>query len=123
IPMLNDSQLEAVLEAAAGAGAREAAYVMLRLPLEVAELFQAWLEEHFPERAARVMNRVRDLRGGRDNDPRFGHRMRGEGVYADLLRQRFARACRRLGLNRDRIHLDCSRFAPPVRPGQQLELL
>ncbi len=123
IPMLNDKDLEAVLEAAAQAGAREADYVMLRLPLEVAELFQAWLQEHFPERAGRVMNRVRELRGGRDNDPRFGKRLRGEGIWADLIRQRFSRACRKLGLNRSRVRLDCSRFAPPSRPGQQLELL
>jgi len=69
------------------------------------------------------MNRIRELRGGRDNDPRFGRRLRGEGIWADLIRQRFSRACRKLGLNRSRVRLDCSRFAPPSRPGQQLELL
>ena len=93
---------------------------MLRLPWEVSPLFQQWLQQHFPERAARVMARVREMRDGRDNDPRFGTRMRGEGAFADLLAQRFALARKRLGLERRDFVLDCSQFAPP---GRQLALL
>jgi DNA repair photolyase len=87
---------------------------VLRLPWEVNPLFQQWLQTHFPERAARVMARVRDLRGGRDNDSRFGQRMSGQGVWAQLLLQRFAKTCARLGLERTRIELDLSRFRRPV---------
>ena len=86
---------------------------MLRLPWEVNPIFQQWLEQHFPDRAARVMARVREMRGGRDNDARFGSRMHGEGVWADLLSQRFHKACARLGLNRERVALDLTRFRRP----------
>jgi DNA repair photolyase len=113
IPFLNEPELERVLQAAADAGASAAFSIVLRLPWEVNPLFQQWLEQHFPERAARIMARVRDLRGGRDNDARFGTRMTGQGVWADLLRQRFDTAARRLGLNRKRIELDLSRFERP----------
>ena len=122
IPMINDMELEHLLEAARGAGAASAGYVLLRLPHELAELFEAWLAEHFPQRAAHVMSLVRQSRGGRSNDSRFGSRMRGEGQFAELLAQRFRLACRRLGFNRrEQNHgLDCSRFAPP---GRQMNLL
>ena len=99
IPALTDHEIERLLEAAATAGARRAALLMLRLPFEVASLFENWLREHYPERADRVLNHVREMRGGRLNDPRFGHRLRGEGAYAAMVAARFARACRRLGLN------------------------
>jgi DNA repair photolyase len=98
-PALTDHEIEHLLEAAATAGARRAAFLMLRLPLEVASLFESWLREHYPDRADRVLNHVREMRGGRLNDPRFGHRMRGEGAYAAMVAARFAGACRRLGLN------------------------
>ena len=112
IPFLNEPELERILEAAAAAGASRAFSVVLRLPWEVSPLFQHWLEQHFPERAARIMARVREMRGGRDNDARFGSRMTGQGVWAQLLRQRFDKACARLGLNRERIDLDLTRFQP-----------
>lgn len=118
IPGLNEHELEAVLAAAAEAGARHAGYVMLRLPREVAPLFRQWLQDHAPLRAEKVMNRIRDIRGGRDNDARFGTRQRGEGVYAALVRQRFRRACARHGLDEAPRTLDSSRFTPPAVDGQ-----
>jgi DNA repair photolyase len=122
IPFLTDSGVEAVLEAVAEAGAESAAYVLMRLPWELKELFQDWLQTHYPLKAAHVMSRVRDMRGGKENDPRFGSRMRGEGLLADLLRKRFEIACARLRLNLERrMPLDCSRFKPP-RAGPQLDL-
>ena len=114
IPQLNDRDLEAILEAAAAAGARHAGWVLLRLPREVAPLFRQWLDAHHPLRAEHVMSLVQQLRGGRDNDPRFGARMRGSGPYADLIEQRFALACRRFGLVRDRDALDRTQFRPPA---------
>ncbi len=99
IPVLTDSELETILKAASQAGALSAGYVLLRLPLEVADLFEEWLRSHFPNLADRALNRIRDCRGGRTNDPRFGQRMRGEGVFADLIAQRFRLACRRLKLD------------------------
>jgi DNA repair photolyase len=122
IPFLNEPELERILDAAAAAGASRAFSIVLRLPWEVNPLFQQWLEQHFPERAARVMARVRDMRGGRDNDARFGSRMRGQGIWADLLRQRFDKTCARLGLNRDRIELDLTRFRRPAAPSAQASL-
>ena len=114
IPMINDSELESLLEAAHDNGARSAGYVLLRLPLEIAELFEEWLQAHFPERAAHVMSLIRQSRGGKNYDSRFGTRMRGEGVFADLLEKRFRLAVRRLGLNqRDYDGLDCSLFSVP----------
>jgi len=114
IPFLNEPELERILAAASAAGASRAFSVVLRLPWEVSPLFQQWLEQHFPDRAARIMARVREMRGGRDNDARFGSRMTGQGVWAQLLRQRFDKACARLGLNRERIDLDLARFQPPA---------
>ncbi len=118
IPFLNEPELERVLEAAAEAGAQHAFSIPLRLPWEVNPLFQQWLELHWPERAARVMARLREMRGGRDNDPRFGSRMQGEGLWAKLIRQRLHKACARLGLNRQRIVLDLSQFRRPAAAGQ-----
>ncbi|MGQ0383392.1 MAG: PA0069 family radical SAM protein [Gammaproteobacteria bacterium] len=120
VPAINDHELEAVLEAAAKAGAKTAGYLLLRLPGEVRDLFYEWLDVHYPERANKVRNRVRELRGGRDNDPRFGHRMRGQGPWAALLRRRFEEACRRTGLENGRSNpLSTGLFRPPNRaPGQ-----
>jgi len=114
IPFLNEPELERVLERARDAGATTAFSTVLRLPWEVNPLFQQWLQTHFPERAARVMARVRDLRGGRDNDSRFGQRMSGQGVWAQLLAQRLQKATQRLGLNRERIVLDLTQFRRPA---------
>src|SRR6266550_9187417 len=123
IPGLNDKTLEEVLEAASAAGAAEAAYVIMRLPNELKELFKEWLAAHYPERAAHVISIVRQMRGGRDNDPRFGSRMTGTGAFAELIEKRFEIACRRFGLNghgagRKPPSLDCSRFRPPSAAGQ-----
>ena len=115
IPFLNEPELERILERAREAGATTAFSTVLRLPWEVNPLFQQWLQTHFPERAARVMARVRDLRGGRDNDSRFGQRMSGQGVWAQLLAQRFQKTAQRLGLNRERIALDLSQFRRPAK--------
>ena len=118
IPFLTDSTVEKVLEAAREAGATMAGYVLLRLPYEVKDLFKAWLEEHYPLKASHVMNRVRDMRGGKEYESEFGSRMRGEGEFADLLAKRFKVACERLGFNRDRKPLDTARFRPPQMGGQ-----
>jgi DNA repair photolyase len=114
IPFLNEPELEHILEAARNAGASSAFSIVLRLPWEVNPLFQRWLEEHVPERAARIMARVRDMRGGKDNDSQFGSRMTGQGLWAELLRQRVHKACQRLGLNRRRVELDLTRFRRPA---------
>jgi DNA repair photolyase len=116
IPFINEPEIERILEAAAAAGARAAFSVVLRLPWEVNPLFQQWLEQHFPDRAGRVMARVREMRGGKDYDASFGSRMRGEGVWAELLRQRFDKACARFELNKTRIELDLSLFQKPRLP-------
>ena len=119
IPQLTDRDLEAILEAAAAAGARHAGWTMLRLPLEVAPLFRDWLATHYPLRAAHVMSLVRQIRGGKDNESQFGARMGGQGEFADLIRRRFALACKRLDLNADRnAPLDTSRFRPPGATAQ-----
>jgi len=126
IPVLTDSQMERVLERAARAGAVAAAYILLRLPLEVKELFAEWLDAHAPDMAKHVLNQVRDSRGGALNVSEFGTRMTGSGERAELLAQRFERACARFGLNQERatgFDLDTSRFRPPPRPGDQLSLL
>ena len=121
IPFLNDKDMESVLEAVSEAGARMAGYTLLRLPWEVRELFKDWLERHYPLKAKHVMARIRDMRGGRDNDPQFGSRMKGEGHFAELLRRRFEVACRRLGLNAgERSRLDTAKFR---RPGPQQGIL
>ncbi len=123
IPALTDHEIERLLEAAAAAGARRAAFLLLRLPFEVASLFENWLREHYPARADRVLNHVRDMHGGRLNDPRFGHRMRGEGAYAAMVAARFAGACRRLGLNQDAApKLDTQQFLRDPGAPQQAGL-
>ena len=118
IPFVTEPDMERVMEACAEAGASSASYIVLRLPWEVAPLFKDWLAAHFPDRSERVMNRVRDMRGGKDYDASFAKRMKGEGPWADLLKQRFRQAARRLGLN-ERRHgiLDMSQFmrAQPPR--------
>ena len=96
--------------------------IVLRLPREVAPLFRAWLEEHCPDRAARVMARVREVHGGKDYDPGWGKRMTGQGVYADLMQRRFVRARKAAGLAHDLPPLRCDLFAVPPRPGDQLSL-
>jgi len=126
IPALNDKTLEHVLEEASKAGALEAAYVILRLPNELKDIFKEWLAAHYPERAAHVISIIRQMRGGKDNDPRFHERMRGMGNYAELIEKRFEIACKRFGLNghgggRSVPELDCSLFVPPS-PGGQMKL-
>lgn len=113
IPFINEPEIERIVEAAAAAGASRAFSIVLRLPWEVNPLFQHWLEQHFPDRAERVMARMREMSGGQDYDARWGKRMRGQGVWADLLRQRFDKAIARFGLNRHRIELDLSLFRKP----------
>jgi len=124
IPMLNDMEIERIVVAAAEAGAASLGWVLLRLPHELAAMFRTWLEVHYPDRAARVMNRVRDTRGGRDNDSTFGRRMHGQGAYAQLIAARIDRACRRAGLGTRSAHaLRTDLFTRPTRPGDQLALL
>jgi DNA repair photolyase len=122
IPFVNEPELERILEAASAAGARGAFYTVLRLPWEVAPLFRQWLQAHLPQRAERVMNRVRDMRQGRDYDADFATRMKGSGLWADLIRQRFDKACLRLGLGRGRFDLREDLFCAPRLPGPQLDL-
>jgi DNA repair photolyase len=122
VPQLNDKDLEAILEAAAEAGATLAGWVILRLPLEVAPLFRDWLDAHYPLRARHVMSVVRQVHGGRDYDSTWGKRQSGSGVYADLVRKRFEIACKRFGLNEERAPLDTSRFRPPRSASPQLDL-
>ena len=110
IPFLNEPELERILAAAQGAGATLAFSIVIRLPWEVNPLFQQWLAQHFPDRAARVMARIREMRGGADNNSQFGERMTGSGVWAQLLRQRFQKASARLGLQRQRVELDLTQF-------------
>jgi DNA repair photolyase len=120
IPAINDREIEAILEEAARAGATSAGYVVLRLPLEIKDLFSEWLSTHFPDRATRVMTIVRQMRGGRDYDPEWGKRQKGQGPYAKLIADRFQAACRRLGLNAaERKPLDSTQFR---RPGDQSDL-
>lgn len=122
IPALNDEHLEGVLAAAASAGAQYAGYIMVRLPREVKGLFTDWLEQHYPLRAARVMGRIRDVRDGRENDSKFGRRFKGTGQIAELIAQRFRRACRAHGLNRSPHKFNTEAFTPPIECVPQLEL-
>jgi DNA repair photolyase len=117
IPFVTDD-MEQVLEAAWEAGARSAFYHVIRLPWEVAPLFKQWLELHYPQRASRIMARIHEMRGGKDYDANFATRMKGSGLWSDLVRQRFEKASKRLGFNRERIELDLSGFRPPGAPGQ-----
>ncbi|HMS94589.1 MAG TPA: radical SAM protein, partial [Tabrizicola sp.] len=121
-PALTDHELEAVMEAGRDAGARAANTIPLRLPMEVSRLFRDWLAATFPDRAERVMGRVRELHGGRDYDPEFGTRMRGQGLWADLIQARADLARKRLGLSEGLPALRCDLFRPPARAGDQLSL-
>jgi DNA repair photolyase len=122
IPAVNDSEIEAILKSAAAAGVREAGYVMLRLPLEVKEIFQEWLMSEMPDRAAKVMSLVKSVRDGKANDATFGRRMVGTGPYAWSVGRRFELACARLGLNRNHRKLATGEFRRPPQPGEQLTL-
>ena len=125
IPALTDMEMEAILGRAAASGVVGAAYVLLRLPLEIKALWREWLEEHYPDRAERIMRHIREARGGKDYDAKFHQRMVGTGAYADLIAQRFELACKRLHLRRGReeASLDCSQFCPPLERDGQLSLL
>lgn len=118
IPAITDHEIEAIMAAAADAGAIRASYILLRLPFEVAPLFRTWLAAHYPDRADKVMHMVQDIRGGRDNDPNFFGRMKGRGVWAQLIRTRMKRAAREHGLDRPFPPIRSDLFRPPERNGQ-----
>jgi len=122
VPGLTDHEIESLLEAARGAGATAASWIMLRLPLEVSRLFQDWLAEHYPDRAARVMGLVRGMHDGQDYASDWGHRMRGSGHHAEMIAQRFDLAARKSGLDRAQPKLRCDLFKPPPKLGDQLSL-
>ena len=122
IPALNDDEMETILARAAEAGAMQAGYTLLRLPLEIKDLFREWLETQVPDRAKHVMSLVRSMRNGKDYDSNWGTRMRGTGPYASMIAQRFAVATRRLGLNKKYVPLDTSKFRRPPQTGDQLAL-
>jgi len=122
IPALNDDELEAVLAQATGAGAQSAGYVLLRLPLEIKDLFREWLEASTPGRAKHVMSLIRQMRGGKDYDSQWHTRMKGTGPYAEMIARRFHMAVKRLGLNRERTQLAIGKFRRPPRTGDQLGL-
>ena len=123
IPALNDHEMEKILEAARDAGAKHAAFVLLRLPLEIKDLFREWLEAREPGRAAHVMSLIRSMRGGRDYDSQWGRRMKGTGPYAQMMAKRFRVACERLRLNEESLELRTDLFKPPPQSGDQLPLL
>ena len=122
VPALNDMEIERILDAAHAAGAREAGYVLLRLPLEVRDLFREWLMANYPDRYRHVINLVRDMRGGKDYDSSFGTRMKGTGPYAWMIGRRFEMACEKLGLNKTRTSLTIQHFRKPETGEQQLNL-
>ena len=115
VPGLNDHELERILCAAAEAGARSVGTILVRLPFELKELFESWLETHYPNRRDKVLKLMKSCRGGKLYDSEYGQRMRGTGPYAALLEQRFEAARRRYGFRRERLELDCDAFVPPVR--------
>jgi DNA repair photolyase len=123
IPGLNDAEIERILDSATAAGATEAGYVILRLPLEVSSIFKDWLLQHYPDRYRHVMSLVRSMRDGKDYDAEWGKRMKGTGPYAWQIGRRFELAARRLGLNTQRMKLRSDLFKPPARKGEQLSLL
>ena len=123
IPGLTDAEIPRILAAAADAGARSASWVLLRLPKPVDELFEGWLAEHYPERRARVLGRIRETREGRLSDAKFGRRMRGQGEYAGQIAALFAVAARKHGLDRHPAPLSAAAFRRPSRAGEQLSLL
>lgn len=122
IPAINDMELERILDAAAAQGAISAGFIMLRLPGEVKDIFREWLLRHYPDRVSHVLNLVRDMRGGNENDPRFGSRMRGEGAYATIVRQRFEKAAARYGLDRKKPTLRLDHFRKPSSDDLQMDL-
>ena len=122
IPGLNDAEMETILKSASEAGANSAGYILIRLPLEVKELFTEWLETHYPTKASHVLNLIRGAREGKLYDPQFGTRMRGTGQYAELLERRFEMARRRFGLDKKPDSLDVTRFRVPAQPGDQMAL-
>lgn len=123
IPALNDSEIESIIESAANAGADAAHYILLRLPLEIRELFEEWLQQHYPLRAEHVMSLLRQCRDGRANDPRFGHRMRGSGTFANIIDSRFKLACKKFNLKqREQLGTSSRHFAVPARKGDQFTL-
>lgn len=122
VPALTDAELEAILAAGKEAGARSASWIMLRLPREVSPLVQEWLNANFPDRSERIMARLREMHGGREYDPRWGRRMRGEGPYAEMIAQRFSVALKRLNLRETAPKMRCDLFVPPRVPSAQLDL-
>ncbi|NVO15918.1 MAG: PA0069 family radical SAM protein [Rhodoplanes sp.] len=122
VPAINDAEIERILDAAAAAGVEGAGYVLLRLPLEVRDLFREWLVTHFPDRERHVFTLIRQMRGGKDYDAKFGQRMTGSGPYAWMLGRRFEKACDRLGLNLRRTALTVEHFTPPAKASKQLEM-
>ena len=120
VPGITDHELEHIIEAAAEAGAKSIFYIPVRLPYEVAPLFRAWLDEHFPDRADKVMNIIRAMRGGKDNDPDFFTRMRGFGPWADLLEMRFRLVTKKHGFGEERAELRTDLFRPPEGPQMRL---
>lgn len=119
IPVLTDHEMESIVDAVCDSGAQAVDYILLRLPLEVSDLFEDWLHTHRPDQAMHILNRIRDLRRGHKNDARFGHRLRGEGVFADLLAQRFQRICKKTGMTTKSAPLRCDLFQTP---GGQMNL-
>lgn len=122
VPALTDTELEAILAAGKAAGAESASWIMLRLPREVSALVQEWLHSNFPDRADRIMSRLREMHGGKDYDARWGRRMRGEGAYAEMIAKRFEVAMKRLGLRETAAPMLCDLFVPPRPPSAQLDL-
>ena len=122
IPAINDAEIERILDAAAFAGVKGAGYVLLRLPLEVRDLFKEWLQENFPDRVNHVFKLIRDMRGGKDYNSTWGKRMKGTGPYAWMIGRRFEAACAKLGLNKDKVTLTAEHFRPPRPQAQQLSL-
>jgi DNA repair photolyase len=116
IPAITDHEMSAIIAAAAEAGAVSAGFVPLRLPWAVAPMFENWVERHFPDRKEKVLNRIRELRGGKLNDPNFGSRMRGEGIFAEQMGKMFEIACRRAGLPKRTVHLSTDAFRVPAGP-------
>jgi DNA repair photolyase len=122
IPAINDMEIERILDAAKAAGAREAGYVLLRLPLEVRDLFREWVMENFPDRYRHVFKLIRDTRGGKEYDAKWGERMTGSGPIAWMIGRRFEAACERLGLNKRKLKMTTEHFAPTIKRPQQLAL-
>ena len=113
IPVLTDAELENIVKAVVDAGALDVNYILLRLPLEVSPLFEQWLQTHRPDQAQHILNRIHDLRGGKNNDPSFGHRLRGKGIFANLLAQRFRIIVKKLQIDSTLAPLSCDLFQAP----------